>query len=98
MSVKMSAPTQGLRGFPTVGDTSWVQMMGIRLIVSDLHLVISGINSRVGREDGGIRWKTYRYCGGGKTLLPMLLEKGTTDCCLLINNHKSDKTLINATP
>jgi hypothetical protein len=61
----------------TVGDTSWVQMMGIRLIVSDLHL---------------------RYCGGGKTLLPMLLEKGTTDCCLLINNHKSDKTLINATP
>lgn len=93
MSVKMSASTQSER-LHTVGDTSWVQMIGIRLIVSDLHLVMSGINSRVGREDGGVRWKTYKYCGGGKTLLPMLLEK-RTDCCLLINNHKG---LINATP
>jgi hypothetical protein len=42
---------------------------------SDLHLWVSVIDSRVVRKDGGIRWKTYRYCGGGKTLLPMLLWK-----------------------
>lgn len=29
------ASTQGSRGFRTVDDTSWVQIMGIRLIISD---------------------------------------------------------------
>lgn len=46
-------PTQVLgpriwEGFRTVGDTSWVQMMGIRLMVSDLQLVMSIITG-IGR-------------------------------------------------